>query len=219
MFAGKSSEAKRQVERHRIAKRKCLLIKHASDDERLSDEDLNQVEEDNLTASGQRYKTSPTYTHTEGEQGITAISLQQLADLPSDLLDESQYVFVDEGQWFVDLEEKVLDWVRKHNKKVYVYGIDSDFAQRPMWNILSLMPFATTFKRLQAVCMVCYREHASLTVLRDQSEDNGGQGILSGGHDRYEARCVNCVTSLPDPKRREALVVSSSTNIGPKRLQ
>jgi thymidine kinase len=207
MFAGKSSEAMRQLRRHELARQSCLLIKHASDDARLTDETqvveehFYAIEGDASEGDGLHYRRSPVYLHdSDGAcmppgQSYTAVSVSTLGQVPNALVAEAQFLFVDEAQWFPDLVHTVRDWVRLFGKHVYVYGIDSDKMQRPMDNMAHLTFIADHVRHRRAVCVRCGRDTASLSIKKHDAdaEEGAASPIEPGGTNVYEARCFGCL--------------------------
>ena len=82
MFSGKSTELLRRIQRHRIAKKKVLLIKHESD---------------------QRYKGSDRCVVTHDQMKSEATYIAQELDMKlfsrADYL-ESEVIGIDEAQFF-----------------------------------------------------------------------------------------------------------------------
>ena len=64
-------------------------------------------------------------------------------------------ILINEGQFFPD----VFDWV-KHmvtylNKRVYIAGLDGDFKQEPIGDILKLLPYSNKCTKLTSLCYDC----------------------------------------------------------------
>ena len=62
---------------------------------------------------------------------------------------------INEGQFFENLYETVLNLVEKHNKQVYVCGLDGDFKRNKMGEILDLIPISDKVVKLKSRCSIC----------------------------------------------------------------
>jgi thymidine kinase len=126
-----------------------------------------------------------------------------------DVLDSSEYsdaevVFVEEGQFFSDLRDTVVEMVEAHHKIVYVSGLSGDSNRHKFGEILDLVPFADSVEHCRAFCKLCGNgneapfskrrssaddelcadgTHSSRAVARDKGQ------VLVGGAERYEATC------------------------------
>jgi thymidine kinase len=62
---------------------------------------------------------------------------------------KSTIILINEAQFYPDLVEFVKEY---HTKTIYVYGLDGDFKQNKIGNILDLIPFCDTVTKLTAKC-------------------------------------------------------------------
>jgi hypothetical protein len=73
---------------------------------------------------------------------------------------------------------------------VLVAALDGTFQRKPFQEILSLVPLAEEVTKLQAVCMVCFKDAAFSKRI---SNEDGVEVI--GGADKYMAVCRQCYYS------------------------
>ena len=70
------------------------------------------------------------------------------------ILHESEYILINEAQFFDKLKEVVISMLNE-NKRVYLYGLDGDFKQQKFGDILDLIPYCDTIEKLKAKCVKC----------------------------------------------------------------
>ena len=58
-------------------------------------------------------------------------------------------ILINEGQFFEDLYECVIDMVENHNKIVYICGLDGDFKRNRFGKITDLIPYCDKIEKLQ----------------------------------------------------------------------
>ena len=66
----------------------------------------------------------------------------------------SNVILINEGQFFPDLYEVVVDMLN-NKKKVYVCGLDGDFERKKFGSILDLIPLCDKVTKLTSICSVC----------------------------------------------------------------
>lgn len=127
MFSGKSTELIRIYDRFRIAKKRCIMLKHSFDT---------------------RYDANAVSTHTGVK--INCISVNKLMDVDVQNYD---VICIDEAQFFDDLiefcEKEALD------KYIVVAGLDADYKMNAFSNITNLVPKCDIVRKLNAVCSKC----------------------------------------------------------------
>lgn len=159
MFAGKSTELLRSARKAKYSRKKCILIKHSKDD---------------------RYAESQVVTH----DGVTydAISCTRLFDLKDQCMD-SDWVLIDEGQFFQDIPE-FADLMAKNGKRVVIAALDGTFERKPFNRILEVVPLAENVLKLTANCHTCGADAYYTKRLSDEMDVE-----IVGGADQYEAAC------------------------------
>ena len=70
-----------------------------------------------------------------------------------DALLSARHIMINEAQFFPDLVEFVKEFMAKYvNKNIYVYGLDGDFKQEKIGNILDIIPLCDSVQKLKARC-------------------------------------------------------------------
>ena len=126
------------------------------------------------------------------------VSSHDLAKMPcvmSNTLAESrdqwmpaQVVIINEGQFFPDLFETVIEMVDLLGKEVYVCGLDADFKRQPFGDILRLIPYCDRVQKLNALCAYCKDGTNAIHSHRIVSCDD--QVLI--GSDVYVPLCRTC---------------------------
>jgi len=165
MFAGKTTEMLRRVRRHKVAQKKCLVVKYELD-RRFSDTSV--CTHDHLT--------------------VIAEPVSRLIDLASELVDQVDVIGIDEGQFYPDLLSEVRGFL-KRGKIVIVSALDGTFDQKPFGDVLSLIPMADAATKLNAVCALCYNEAPFTQRLTSETKVE-----VIGGSEMYRPVCRACYT-------------------------
>jgi thymidine kinase len=61
----------------------------------------------------------------------------------------SEYILINEAQFYPDLVEFVKEFKNKH---IYIYGLDGDFKQEKIGHILEIVPLCDSIQKLKANC-------------------------------------------------------------------
>jgi thymidine kinase len=64
-------------------------------------------------------------------------------------------ILINEGQFFPDLYEVVIELVELYGKTVYVCGLDGDFKRRSFGQLSLLIPMCDEVQKLSAKCIDC----------------------------------------------------------------
>lgn len=171
MYAGKSEELIRRINRAKIADLKVLAFKPKID-KRYSD--------NNITShNGKQAPSIPVDTTLEIEKMLEKEAFDVLA------IDEIQ--FFDEN--ILSLCQRVADT----GKRVICSGLDMDFRGEPFRVVPKMMAIAEYVTKLTAVCMVC-KSPATRTQRLVNGKPAGYNDpiIMVGAKDSYEARCRKC---------------------------
>lgn len=163
MFAGKTSELFRLVDRYTVQLHKTLVIRHCNDT---------------------RYSDKNACTHDS--QVRRSVSTHVLADV-TPLIADYNVIGIDEGQFYPDLVETVQNWLQLH-KIVIVSALDGDFQQRPFGQVLQLVPLADKITKLNAVCHVCAQDAPFSRRITTETTQQ-----VIGGDDKYIACCRKCL--------------------------
>eukprot|EP00798_Chlamydomonas_sp_ICE-L_P019582 gene19582-26265_t len=169
MFSGKSSMLLSRIRKHKVLGRRTLVINHESDT---------------------RYGSNKVITHDfSSEEAHPVASLMHVRDPCDDmynLYETSQTIFIEEAQWFADLEEFVRVAVIIDHKFVCVCGLDGDYNMQPFQNVINLIPFAEEVTKCRALCRVC-NDGTEASFTKCLVRPRGRQHV--GGSELYAAVC------------------------------
>lgn len=176
MFAGKTEELLRRVERARIAKKEVLVFKPEIDT---------------------RYSTEEVVTHHGRSFPSIIVPLvltkKFMVTHFKEEIEKADVIAFDEAHFFKGRFVEVCRWLTAIGKRVIVAGLDLDFRAKPFGYMPELLALADEVLKLQAVCVKCGRP-----ATRTQRMVNGKPArksdpvILVGGLEKYEARCLDC---------------------------
>mgnify|MGYP006052148593 FL=1 len=166
MWAGKSSHMGACLERHRLAKQSCIVVKYSLDN---------------------RYESVGLRTHSGREYlGFPVASASHLGDI----VDELQYydaIGIDEVQFFEDAVEHI-QLLAIAGKFVYAAGLDADYLAKPFSVVTNLLPLSEKVKKLSSVCNNCGKDASfSKRITNDTTR------IVIGGHESYSTLCRVCM--------------------------
>ena len=163
MFSGKSSELIRRVKRHLVINERVLVINSSKDTR--SDKSVLRTHDDTL---------------------FECIKTNYLLSIDTTYYD---VIAIDEAQFFNNLLEFVdREVLRK--KCIIVAGLDGDFQQKPIGQILQLVPLSDDVTKLSALCMGCRDGTPGPFTQRT------GQCLaqeLVGANELYRAVCRSCL--------------------------
>ena len=101
---------------------------------------------------------------------------------------EADVILINEGQFFEDLYECVLDMVEKHNKIVYICGLDGDFKRNRFGKVLDLIPYCDKIVKLKSLCSIC--KNGKPAIFSHRITDESLQIVI--GSDNYTPLCRSC---------------------------
>lgn len=170
MFSGKSEELIRRLNRARIARQRVQVFKPKID-ARYSEEEI-------ASHSGQKHGSTPVST---------------TAEMMSQVLDDTQVVGIDEGQFF-DMEIiEAVNRLAEMGKRVIVAGLDQDYTGRPFEPMPQLLSVAEFITKTHAICVKC-----GATANYSQRTVESEARVEVGASDKYEARCRKCFVPHAD---------------------
>lgn len=173
MFAGKTEELLRRVERARIAKKTVLLFK--------PEIDLRYSATEVVTHNGRRLPCHLLPVSVNLADFKTRLSLEELASAEVFAFDEAHFF----GPAFPEICEALV----AHGKRVIVAGLDLNFRAEPFGPVPVLMALADEVVKLTAVCTVCGAPATRTQRLIGGKPALAGPEVLIGGLETYEPRC------------------------------
>lgn len=168
MFSGKTSALGRDIQRQKIAGRKCAIVKYAED---------NRY--DVLATNGGLVAHSLHEYH-----GADMVGARALGDV-RERLAEYEVIGIDEIQFFPDAVACVN--YLAESRLVICAGLDADYLGLPFSSIGALVASAENVHKLKAVCMSCGAD-ASFTKRTTEETEL----VIVGGKDKYKAVCRKC---------------------------
>lgn len=132
MYSGKSTELLKIIQHYTILDKKMFVINHKAD---------TRYDKDSIVSHDK--KKHPCFCYENLEEAFDHEKFK-----------ESQVVIIEEGQFFPGLKQFVLKCLDL-NKSVFVAGLDGDSFQKPFGEILDLIPYCDSVKKLTALCIKC----------------------------------------------------------------
>lgn len=178
MYAGKTEELMRRLNRLSWAKRPFLLFKHEIDI-RYGDNAQFIV-----SHSGQKMEATPIH-HSEEILNYVQEYQQSQGDLYA--------VAIDEVQFFDENILNILDVLANEGIRVIVSGLDKDFRGEPFGIMPQLLTKAEEVTKLTSICNQCGAPATRTQRLVDGTPANYDDPIvLVGAVESYEPRCRHC---------------------------
>lgn len=170
MFAGKTEELIRRINRIHYAKKSIVVFKPKIDNRY----DLTDV----VSHCNKRVSSIPVNDSSE--------VLQYLNELPYAVaFDETQ--FFDQG--LIDIIERLAN----SGVRVIVAGLDLNFKGEPFGIMPEIMARAEYITKLQAICQVCGAPATrTQRIINGHPADYDDPIILVSASEKYEARCRHC---------------------------
>jgi len=167
MFAGKTEEFMRRINRLEYAKRKVLVFKPKIDI---------------------RYDAKKVVSHKG--VAITAIVIDDPQLILKYVTEDVTAIAIDEVQFFDISIIAVIKELANHNKQVIIAGLDQDFRGEPFAVTKELLALAEFVTKLDAVCVKCGKAATRTQRIVNGKEARYDDEIIAiGAQDRYEARC------------------------------
>ncbi len=145
-----------------------------------------------------RYSVNNVVSHNKmSHKAINCIKLYEV----NDKIKDYDVIGIDEGQFYEDIYEFVLEWVNK-GKIFVIAGLDGKDNQE-VFNrgLLDLIPHAEEVTKLKAVCNKC-QKNASFTKRKPELDMVNDDELFSsdkmGGFEQYAVYCRVCLSSIKD---------------------
>lgn len=168
MYAGKSTELIRIINRYKCLNKNIVIINHEFND---------------------RYGIKGLSTHNSVKVD-SCINLLNLGDINKNILKDAEVIIIEELQFFNDAYDNIIEWCDKLNKTIICAGLDGDFLRNSFGDVLRLIPHAEKITKLNALCKRCgdgtFAHFTKRIIKNDLLYDNS---ILVGSDGLYEAVC------------------------------
>lgn len=185
MFAGKSKELLRRLERAAHANRGILLIRPSTDN-RDTRNIFDFAETDKKLKDYERLFIRTLNHAKELRAMVNSVKPDILA------IDEGQFFDKEDGQGILEFIEELLEKMKSKNFTIIVAGLDMDYRHRPFGIMPQLMAMADEVLKLTAICFVCRDEYGP--AIFTQRKGGSGKQVEVGDIGLYEARCRACYT-------------------------
>lgn len=203
MFACKTTKLINCIDRHMIAKKSCVIVRHAFDTRYDSPNTKNCDEtcdkscevfcrksSDKIPiASENDAVVQKPFIRTHDEIYYKKCPIYSANDLKPlfGILVQYDVIGIDEGQFFADLAEYCC-LLSTMGKTVYVAGLSSDYKQEVFAPIANLLPKCSNVKFVKSICFYC-KNDASFTKRTSNENDT----IVIGAEDKYIPVCEQCL--------------------------
>ena len=170
MFSCKTTTLLANARKYRLAKKKVVLIKYAGDTRSIDIRSHDQISD------------SSTFT-TDSLMRLQSEELVQASDV----------ILIDEGQFFPDLAPTCDIWA-KQGKHIIISALNGTYERKPFPAISYLIPYVDSIVHLSAVCTLCGAD-AHFSHLKNAGNIDE-HGFIIGGSEQYEARCRLCLPAV-----------------------
>jgi len=170
MFAGKSEELLRRINRLKYAKKNFLVFKPKIDN---------------------RYKEDEVVSHEK--RSYKAYSISKSNEILKYITCDLDAICIDEIQFFDEDIILICESLANRGIRVIVAGLDTDFKGDPFPISASLLARAEEITKLTAICSKCGKEASRTQRLVDGKVPSSDDPIiLIGAKESYEPRCRHC---------------------------
>lgn len=167
MFAGKSEELLRRINRLIYAKKNFLVFKPSIDD---------------------RYSETEVVSHNK--RSYKAFSINNPKQILKHITNETEVVCVDEVQFFDISIVDIIENLANMGIRVICAGLDLDFKGDPFEVTANLLARAEYVTKLTAICCVCGKEATrTQRLINGEPASKKDPIVLVGASESYEARC------------------------------
>lgn len=148
MYSGKTSQIIAECKRWEKIAKSVLCINYAEDE---------------------RYGND-NFMYSHNMEKAKCIRVINLSDIPENILNETDIIMINEGQFFSDLIKFCIKWCDTYNKNIVVCGLDGDFQRKPMGQINELISLCDDHKKLKALCDICLDGTSALFSWRNTND-------------------------------------------------
>lgn len=170
MFAGKSEELLRRINRLQYAKQKFLVFRPRLDN---------------------RYSLDELVSHNKNRH--KSILIDQASDVLKYVSDDIHAVIIDEIQ-FLDLSiVSISEQLAARGLRVILGGLDTDFRGEPFAVTAHAIAVSEFVTKLTAICVVCGSPATKTQrIVDNQPASYHDPIVVVGAQEQYEPRCRHC---------------------------
>ena len=177
MYSGKTSELLEIYKKCKFCSIPVTIVNHVFD--KRYHETMVSSHDKNMAPCIQANKLNDVWKKNEVQTEKENYAYQ--------LLQSSNVILINEGQFFSDLYEVVIDMLKK-DKKIYICGLDGDFQRNKFGSMLELIPYCDKVTKLTSLCSLCKDGTPGIFSMRLTSETE--QTVV--GSENYIPVCRNC---------------------------
>jgi thymidine kinase len=167
MFSGKSSQLLYYIRKYRLLGYSSAVIK-PDNDNRYTDK--NEI-----------------CSHNFDKEPCCVVPINGLLSfVTSETFMTSKVILIEEGQFFKDLYEFIVDHCFPLHKIVYVAALNGDSNRQLFGEIYKLLPLFTKIEWMEALCMIC-KDGTPACYSKRKTEDT--DQVVVGSSNHYEAVC------------------------------
>jgi thymidine kinase len=141
-----------------------------------------------------------TMLSTHDKIMIPCIQSHNLTNVMEEMIN-SDVILINEGQFFDDLFETVIDLVENKHKIVCISALDGDFKRQRFGRVLDLIPYCDDLTRLHALCFHCRNGKRASFSYRVTSETTQ----VSIGSNNYVPLCRKCYQMYDNDNANKSL--------------
>ena len=182
MFSGKTTHTILAATQEADTGAKTLYINHSGDIRKTKGGELGKF-------------TSHSSSLKSLSEDVDSVCTKLLKDV---CVDDYEVIVIDEGNFYTDIYETVLDWVDSRGKRVYLAALDGDSNKEFFGDVHKLNPKADKFRKLPGRCLICKEEYTKSGMPKPvpvvpapfskRLVDNGNQECV-GGADKFISVC------------------------------
>lgn len=170
MFAGKSEELLRRINRFQFAEISYILFKPVTD------------------------TRTPKQVKSRDGRALQAIEIKDSSEIVDYLNQHAKEKYdaiaIEEAQFFDKNLGKVCNDLANQGYAVYVAGLDLDFKGVPFESMAYVLAYADHVTKLTAICTVCGAEaNRTQRMINGKPASYNDPLVLIGDQESYEARC------------------------------
>ena len=166
MFSKKTSSLIDEIDKYVIANKMCIMVKFQRD---------NRYDDNNIVTHSGRTCNK-----------VRILNTIMIADILDKLM-QYDVIGIDESQFYPDCAMTV-NYLANNNKIVICSGLNADYKGELFPEIGKIIAIAEKVVKLEAVCMLCYR-NSSFTMKTGGSDKQ----IEIGGKEMYSTVCRTCM--------------------------
>ena len=170
MFAGKTEELIRRINRIHYAKKEIIVFKPVIDN---------------------RYDQNKVVSHSQKK--VDSIPVSSSSEILLHIKELPYAVAIDEAQFFDEGLIDIVERLANSGVRVIIAGLDMTFKGEPFGIMPELLCRAEYVTKLQAICQVCGAPATrTQRIIDGRPADYDDPIILVSASEKYEARCRHC---------------------------